>query len=458
MKKLITILLSVMVVFTMSVSMSFADEVDARINSIDIRNDVTPDDSKVENIYDEAKCKFKFDIKINKEVKEGDHFDLNLSKNYDLTTEATYKKNFEVTDSDGEVIGTVDITPTETSKETGGGVARVTFNDKVKNKIINNINLTFCGMFNRHTVKGVDLFKAREYEFYADINKHYKNHVCRIVRDKFYPYQKTVHVSRELNDNTEKATWYANIKRTSEWNTTKEVKFLAMFDEDEKGEQFVGRVLEQEVEFDARGLVTKVLKSTDVTDKVEFNADRTRFSYTTPKLNSKQTRMVFESSVDKRKKQHKVYSEVQYTKWYGSVATQAISGDSGYWEPVCTKAVASITRIVQPEPEKPVEPQKPTEPTVEPAQPENPRVTPSVPNTPSVEPNKPSVENNKPVVEENKVDTPKMENKTVSMHKKTVKNNTPKTADTTNWAVMLAGIILPLIALIIIGGHRRKQR
>ena len=209
MKKLSTILLSIMLVLTFSSSMVFADEVDARITDVRVSNTNEPEDytEKPGFIREHDPTKIKFNIKVNKEVKEGDHFDINLSENYDLTTDATYQKNIDVVDNDGEVIGKVDITANETSATTGGGVARVTFNDKVKNKIVNNINLTFFGMFNNYRVKGNSDVRPLYYDMYATINGHLKNHSSAVITENENIKQGALALSRELNNNTDKITW-----------------------------------------------------------------------------------------------------------------------------------------------------------------------------------------------------------------------------------------------------------
>lgn len=456
MRKLSTIFLSFILVLTLSSSMVFADEVDARITDVRV-SDVNDSDSNTEKpgiMREHDPAKFKFNVKVNSEVKEGDHFDINLSENYDLTTDATYQKNIDVTDNDGEVIGKVDITANETSETTGGGVARVTFNDKVKNKVINNINLIFFGMFNKHRVKGNSDREPLYYEMYANINGHYKNHPSAVVTESKYAHNNALVLSRALNNEADKITWYANVNRRKNHQISSDVTFSV---ENWGGNlELIGRVLRQEVEYDERGMVTKIYRSTDITDKVEYSEDRTELTYKTDRLYAHSTRFVFETKVPKGDKPAHVLSRIRFTSGYGAAAVRSGGSDDKYFRTICTKAVASITKIVQPEPEQPTEPEKPVEPQKPdtPTQPENPNPS-IIPSVPSVVPSTPSVDNNTNAVG---VDNKVKVNKSVKAQKKAVKTDTPKTGDTTKLNVSVIGIIASLIILTLLIGYKRKHR
>lgn len=467
MKKLSTILLSIMLVLTFSSSMVFADEVDARITDVRVSNTNEPEDytEKPGFIREHDPTKIKFNIKVNKEVKEGDHFDINLSENYDLTTDATYQKNIDVVDNDGEVIGKVDITANETSATTGGGVARVTFNDKVKNKIVNNINLTFFGMFNNYRVKGNSDVRPLYYDMYATINGHLKNHSSAVITENENIKQGALALSRELNNNTDKITWYANVNRKKNYQLSSNITFSV---ENWGGNlELVGRVLRQEVEYNDRGQVTKIYNSTDITDKVVYSDDRTELTYDTNRLYAKSTRFVFETKTAKGDKSSHVLARIRFTSGQGTSAFRSGGSERIYVRPTVTKAVASITRIAIPEPEHPTEPENPVEPQEPetPAQPENPNpsVTPSEPgHNPNV-----VIRGEEEIVnpyssvraEENITTTNTETNKAdnVVTAKKT-SSIAPKTADDTNLTALIACFIIPLILLSLVVVYARKHK
>lgn len=467
MKKLSTILLSIMLVLTFSSSMVFADEVDARITDVRVSNTNEPEDytEKPGFIREHDPTKIKFNIKVNKEVKEGDHFDINLSENYDLTTDATYQKNIDVVDNDGEVIGKVDITANETSATTGGGVARVAFNDKVKNKIVNDINLTFFGMFNNYRVKGNSAVRPLYYDMYATINGHLKNHSSAVITENENIKQGALALSRELNNNTDKITWYANVNRKKNYQLSSNITFSV---ENWGGDlELVGRVLRQEVEYNDRGQVTKIYNSTDITDKVVYSDNRTELTYDTNWLYAKSTRFVFETKTAKGDNSSHVLARIRFTSGQGPLAFRSGGSERIYVRPTVTKAVASITKIATPEPEHPAEPESP----VEPQEPETP-VHPENPN-PSVTPSEP-VHNPNVVIrgeeeivnpyssvraEENITTTNTETNKAdnVVTTKKT-SSIAPKTADDTNLTALVACFIIPLIILSLVVIYARKHK
>jgi len=215
MKKLITILLSVMVVFTMSVSMAFADEVGAAVESATVTNADVKENVVEHTQFDNAVHRFNYDIKVKERAKEGDHFDLKISKEHDLMSSSTTDKPIDVVDEDGEVIGKVEIRPNEVSETSGGGIARVTFNDKVKNKVVKKINLTFYGMFNRFIVKANSGTTGTQYQMVVGVKDAYKGYAVNVIKEVESRPGSTIRVTREhdANANPEEAVWHSEINR-----------------------------------------------------------------------------------------------------------------------------------------------------------------------------------------------------------------------------------------------------
>lgn len=481
MKKLISLIVSISFVLCMMTSVSFADdEVDATINHFELS--APHENTQINNgmqVSTSVPLKFEYDIKVDKNnIKNGDYINVNVAREFDIYSE-TQRDEFDVVTEDGTTIGKAKISSIPIDGDGGGGTAKITFNSNAENKLVKNINLTFYGLINKYA--GNDYYTPTTFK--TNINgKHEVSKTFAIMPPIRGAESKMIEAIAERSITPTEAEYTIRINGAS-----KDLSYGKITSAINSTNGVIKKVLLKVVDFNDWGTITRTLREGDITGQVHFNENRTEMNIDFS--NSWRQQYIFKiiTSVTDNKNQSLTAS----FKYSEKRTAKVIESANALWRQEFNNAVASVEDIVTPsEPSvTPSEPENPSvtpdEPTVTPSEPENPNVTPSEPSNPSVTPSESehnsnvtpsnSEQTNPNVVirgeeeivnsyssvraEENIVTNKVETNKTNSVitTKKSV-NNSPKTADITNWSVMLTGLILPLLTLIMIGRYCRKQR
>ena len=269
MKKRYIITLAIILIFALIPVGVFADEnkaLDVQLTRLELQND------KGETLTETSigsSFKLFADYTIKDTIHTGDYFDMYVPEQIDLSSAFT-DYNFHLNDSEGEVIATAVVKPSES----GGGVIHIVFNEKMNGKDNLQGNLFFYAKGNEKGVKFGEATPIR-----VVLNNNNKNSYNISPPVKFTPNKPvsgTEVIGKWANPSKSKdrADWRIRINKSGQ-----NLNNVVITDKIKSGNgEYLPEFNLQKVTFASDGNITNYGEKIDVSNKVKYNDDKTSFT------------------------------------------------------------------------------------------------------------------------------------------------------------------------------------
>jgi uncharacterized surface anchored protein len=268
-KKRYIISLAITLIFALIPVGIFADEnkaLDVQLTRLELQND------KGETITETSigsSFKLFADYTIKDTIHTGDYFDMYVPEQIDLSSAFT-DYNFHLNDSEGEVIATAVVKPSET----GGGIIHIVFNEKMNGKANLQGNLFFYAKGNEKAVKFGEAVPIR-----VVLNNNNKNSYSISPPVKFTPNKpisETEVIGKWANPSKSKdrADWRIRINKSGQ-----NLNNVVITDKIKSGNgEYLPEFKLQKVTFAPDGNTTNYGETVDITNKIKYNDDKTSFT------------------------------------------------------------------------------------------------------------------------------------------------------------------------------------
>lgn len=270
----------------LSATVRSAEAVDATITDFKLK-DAQGKDIKEINKSDSFYLSMDWQVSNQgKVMHEGDFFDITLPDNMKFPPEFS-KPDFDLTDSEGNVIAKAHLTP---GPGKVGGTIRVTFNDKVNNKYNVKGNIFLGALFDRDKIKN-----NQENSFDVSVNgkkvstKAKVNKVGPPADQLLTKWGESVVKNGQPID---EAVWYANINYRKS-----DMKNAIITDELSNGETYIPESFKlRELEFNDEGGTAREIQNVDLTGKIEFTNGNKAFKINLGNVGTKQYQLVYRTT------------------------------------------------------------------------------------------------------------------------------------------------------------------
>ena len=259
-------------------------EVDATITDFHIES---PKGTTVTEINTNDSFHLAMDWKVKDQhavLHEGDYFDIKLPDNMRFPPEFS-KTDFDLTDSQGNVIAHAHVTPG--TKNNAGGTIRVKFNKNIDNKYNVKGTMYLGALFERSKIKNNE---KNTFEISVKGEKITKDiKVTKVGLPKDHVLAKWGERVNEGGHPVNKVKWYSTINHRKS-----DMKNCVISDEMTGNETFVkDSFVLKEVEYNEYGDVVREISTVDLNGKLNLSADNKSFTINLGNVGKKQYRLVY---------------------------------------------------------------------------------------------------------------------------------------------------------------------
>ena len=259
-------------------------EVDATITDFHIES---PKGTTVTEINTNDSFHLAMDWKVKDQhavLHEGDYFDIKLPDNMRFPPEFS-KTDFDLTDSQGNVIAHAHVTPG--TKNNAGGTIRVKFNKNIDNKYNVKGTIYLGALFERSKIKNNE---KNTFEISVKGEKITKDiKVTKVGLPKDHVLAKWGERVNEGGHPVNKVKWYSTINHRKS-----DMKNCVISDEMTGNETFVkDSFVLKEVEYNEYGDVVREISTVDLNGKLNLSADNKSFTINLGNVGKKQYRLVY---------------------------------------------------------------------------------------------------------------------------------------------------------------------
>ncbi|WP_156888846.1 Ig-like domain-containing protein, partial [Streptococcus castoreus] len=295
-KGIFSIFLSIIILFGMLIQTSIpvsaqgnnSEKTEIKITDFSIEHK----DGTTGNTYawwEEFKLKMNWDASMyQNNLREGDYFDVKLPDKMKFPTNSA-ATHFDISAPDGSVLAKAVVTP----NKNGGGKLRVTFTNYVESR--SNIKGT---MWLAATFYGEKITYGGQNVFDITVNGKVSRITVPSITGPTKPNNEILGKWSESTDSETEALWNLRINHKKGTYPNVVIKdSLYTYDDNLQGMHYIpGTFKLEEVEYNEYGDTIRTLSTTDISDKIKFNRDKTSFTYNLGDVNGKQYRLRYRST------------------------------------------------------------------------------------------------------------------------------------------------------------------